>query len=245
MKPDPTLLVPELRTLAPELLVSWFWTKRLPPAVLDVASRGAINVHPSLLPRHRGPDPTSWAIACGDEKTGVTVHRMTAEYDAGPILAQRELVIDPTHDAWQLARALDRPSLALLREVVSRLSRGEDIAPVQQDERSATAAPLPDEQACVIRWDWSTARVLRHIRSLAPAPGATFAVGDHIVVLTRAVEARGFERSLEPGQGSAFDGHAVVRTADGAIALLAGEVDGRPISKDGLATLIARAACES
>lgn len=244
VKPNPVELVTELHGLAPHLVVSWFWTTRLPPEVLGVAPRGAINVHPSLLPRHRGPDPTHWAIACGDTITGVTVHRMTAEYDAGPILARRELAIDPSWNAWQLARALDRPSLSLLREVVARLARGEAIAQEDQDERLATAAPFPREEDCAIRWAWTTERVLRHVRALAPAPGATFVVGRHLVVITQAEAALGFEQSLKPGQATSFEGRAIVRTGDGAVALRAGEIDGHPADARALATLIARAACE-
>ena len=101
--------VARVRAAAPDLLVSWFWTKRIPARLLSVAP--AVGVHPSLLPRHRGPDPYFWAIDAGDETTGVTAHRLDATYDTGPILAQRTLEIRPSWDAWRLARALDRPSL--------------------------------------------------------------------------------------------------------------------------------------
>src|SRR3569832_1356714 len=93
---DPRLLE-RVRALAPDLLVSWFWTTRLPMTLVQAARFGGIGAHPSLLPRHRGPDPTYWAIASGDTETGVTVHRIEAEYDTGEILAQERLRIDP---AW-------------------------------------------------------------------------------------------------------------------------------------------------
>ena len=82
-----------VRALSPDLVVSWFWTKRLPVEVLRAAPFGAIGAHPSLLPRHRGPDPTYWAIARGDAETGVTVHRLEADYDTGDILADRKSVV--------------------------------------------------------------------------------------------------------------------------------------------------------
>jgi methionyl-tRNA formyltransferase len=72
----------------PDLLVSWFWTKKIPGRVLRLAP--AFGVHPSLLPRHRGADPYFWAIDSGDEVTGVTAHMLDAEYDEGAVLAQRE-----------------------------------------------------------------------------------------------------------------------------------------------------------
>src|SRR4051794_18943014 len=78
---DAVAIVPDLAKSArwigarrPDLLVSWFWTKKIPRAVREAAPLGAIGVHPSLLPRHRGPDPTFWALDAGDEATGVTAH---------------------------------------------------------------------------------------------------------------------------------------------------------------------------
>src|SRR6185436_17968339 len=112
-----------VRALQPDLLVSWFWTTRLPMALIEAARFGGIGAHPSLLPRHRGPDPTYWAIASGDVETGVTVHRIAEDYDTGAILAQERLAIDPHWNAWNLARALDRPSLRLLRATAARFAR--------------------------------------------------------------------------------------------------------------------------
>ncbi len=107
MKPDAAspALHDRVRALAPDLLVSWFWTKRLPMSLVRLARLGGIGVHPSLLPRHRGPDPTYWAIASGDAETGVTVHRLEEDYDTGDVLTQERLQIDPAWNAWQLARA--------------------------------------------------------------------------------------------------------------------------------------------
>src|SRR5258706_7732737 len=101
-----------LRAARPDLLVSWFWTTKLPTSLVDMARLGGIGVHPSLLPRHRGPDPYFAAIDQGDTVTGVTVHRIDDEYDTGSILASRSVEIEPGWNAWQLARRLDRPSLA-------------------------------------------------------------------------------------------------------------------------------------
>ena len=72
-------LVSAVRAAEPDLLVSWFWTKKLPASVLAIPRLGTLGVHPSLLPRHRGPDPTYWAIRSGDAITGVTAHRLEAE----------------------------------------------------------------------------------------------------------------------------------------------------------------------
>lgn len=226
-------LLERVRALKPDLLVSWFWTTRLPMPLARAARLGGIGAHPSLLPRHRGPDPTYWAIASGDAETGVTVHRIEEEYDTGEILAQERLAIDPAWSAWELARALDRPSLRLLRRTVARFARGEAIAAVPQDPALATQAPFPDDEATALRWTWPTAHVLRQIRALSPAPGAWTEIEGAIVVVTRAAPASKFPKALEPGEGAVVDGSAVVRTADGAVLLLEGEIDGAPaIAKD-------------
>lgn len=233
---EPALLE-RVRALEPDLLVSWFWTTRLPMTLVRAARLGGIGAHPSLLPRHRGPDPTYWALACGDEETGVSVHRIEAEYDTGAVLAQERLRIDPTWNAWLLARALDRPSLRLLRATVARLARGEEIADLAQDPALATQAPLPDDAACALRWTWTTARILRQIRALSPAPGAWTEIEGALVTVLEAEETASFPGALRPGEGVADGDRVLVRTADGAIELRRGEIDGVPAGPAELATL--------
>lgn len=226
-----------VRALAPDLLVSWFWTNRLPLPLLRAARHGAIGAHPSLLPRHRGPDPTYWAIDSGDEETGVTVHRLEETYDTGEILAQERLRIDPAWNAWKLAKALDRPSLRMLRATVGRFARGEEVRGIPQDAALATEAPFPDDEACAITWSAPTARVLRHIRALAPAPGAWTEVEGAVLIVTEAAAATDFPRALAPGEGTVVEGSVVVRTGDGAITLIRGEIDGEPAGPRELSAL--------
>ncbi|WP_437598780.1 methionyl-tRNA formyltransferase [Sorangium sp. So ce590] len=231
-----------VEALAPDLLVSWFWTTRLPMSLVTAARLGGIGVHPSLLPRHRGPDPTFWAIASGDAESGVTAHRIEAEYDTGDILEQERLLIDPAWTAWQLARALDRPSLRVLRRTVARFARGEEVAGVAQDPALATEAPAPDDEACAICWTWPTERVLRHVRALAPAPGAWTEIEGVCVIVLRAAPAPRFPEALAPGEAVAEGGVVLVRTGDTAVALLEGEIDGEPASAGELAALVSSGA---
>lgn len=225
----------------PDLVVSWFWTKNVPRVVREAAARGAIGVHPSLLPRHRGPDPYFWAIDAGDEVTGVTAHVLEDEYDTGAILAQRTLGIDPSWNAWTLAKRLDRPSLALLREVVR------DLPPPQpQDEARATPAPQPTDDDLELRWSWDAARIERRVRAAAPFPGAFTEIGGDAVVLTRVRATRAFPRALAAGEAAVReDGVAVVRAGgDSAVELLAGRLedgdDERDLDAADLAALVSR-----
>jgi methionyl-tRNA formyltransferase len=233
---DPELLA-RVRALKPDLLVSWFWTTRLPMSLVRAARLGGIGAHPSLLPRHRGPDPTYWAIASGDEETGVSVHRIEEEYDTGDVLAQERLAIDPAWNAWLLARALDRPSLRLLRATVARFARGERVEGLPQDPALATAAPFLDDAGCAIPWSWPTARVLRHIRALAPAPGAWTEIEGELVIVLRAEPAAAYPQALSPGEGVVEGGRVLVRTLDGAIELLQAEIGGAPAGPKELAAL--------
>ncbi len=228
-----------LRASRPDLVVSWFWTTKLPPSLVREARLGGIGVHPSLLPRHRGPDPYFAAIDQGDRETGVTVHRIDEEYDTGAILASRAIAIDEHWNAWQLARRLDRPSLALLREIVTRLGRGETIPEKKQDESMASWAPQPSISDCGLAWSWPTDRLLRRIRGLAPAPGAFTEIGGAMLTVLEAKRAPRFPRALEPGEAAVVGGAAVVRTGDGAVELVRGELEGTLLDAGGLATLVA------
>jgi methionyl-tRNA formyltransferase len=229
-----------VRKTAPDLLVSWFWTKRIPRAVLEVPRLGAVGVHPSLLPRHRGPDPYFWAIESGDLETGVTAHRLDENYDTGAILGQRRITMDAQWNAWTLAKRLDRPSLALLRDVVAAFACGRPPGETPQREAEASFAPAPDEGLLALRFDTEASKVVRRIRAASPWPGAFTEIGDALVILTDAREASEFPRALLPGEAAVrADGLAVVRTRDTAVELLAGrDEDGHPLDAVALAGLV-------
>jgi methionyl-tRNA formyltransferase len=217
--------------------VSWFWTTRLPMTLVKQARLGGIGAHPSLLPRHRGPDPTYWAIASGDRETGVSVHRIEAEYDTGEVLAQERLAIDPRWTAWDLARALDRPSLRALRATVARFARGERVNGVAhrssaRHRRADSPTTRPQRSA-----GRGTPSACSAMRALAPSPGAWTEVAGQVVVVTRAEAAPRYPAALAPGEGVREGGLALVRTGDGAVTLLAGEIEGVSADAKELAAL--------
>ena len=223
----------------PELLVSWFWTRRLPERWLTAPRLGGIGVHPSLLPRHRGPNPFFWAIDSGDALTGVSVHRLTPEYDRGDVLAQETLAVGE-RDAWQLARALDRPSLRALRATVARLAGGETVAGVAQDELLATWAPEPDGDLLRVDWSWPTERVLRRIRALAPVPGLALEIHELPFFVTRASACADVPAPLLPGEALVASGGVSIRTGDGSVRLDQAVIDdGREVDGPGLSALLA------
>lgn len=202
----------------PDLLVSWFWTRRLPVSWLNSARLDAVGVHPSLLPRHRGPNPYFWTIDAGDRVTGVSVHRLEAEYDRGAILAQEQLAVG-ARNAWQLARALDRPSLRSLRRVVAAYARGEAPEPVSQDHALATPAPEPSGDALRVDFRWPSDRVLRRIRALSPVPGLALSLAERDFFVIAAEPAARYNAALLPGEAQIEARRLVLRTGDTAISV--------------------------
>lgn len=242
----PDLTQPSVQALLastePDLVVSWFWTRRIPATLLALAPHGGINVHPSLLPRHRGPDPYFWTLYREDTETGVTVHRITEGYDQGPILLQRRVPVPPRVNAWLLARALDRPSLEAVREVVRGIGEG-TIAEegIPQDDSLATEAPKPTDDDCEILWDHPASRVIARIRAAAPEPGAFTGLGEGtLVVLDAEPFARG-PRGLEPGDVAWLPEGVVVACGGGEAVLLTrarSEDDDTVVQGERIATLL-------
>ncbi len=193
-----------LAALAPDLIVSWYFTRRIESSWLALAQRGGIGVHPSLLPRHRGPNPFFWAIDSGDTTTGVSVHWLVDSYDAGDVIAQRSIPIGQ-RNSWQLARALDRVSLQALRETVSRLARNEPVEAVTQDEASASWAPEPDDALLRLDPTWSVDRALRRVRALSPIPGLPIAIRGLEIFVTQASAAAPVPQLL-PGEAAVWPG---------------------------------------
>lgn len=202
----------------PDLVVSWYWTRRLSADVLGMGRLGAVGVHPSLLPRHRGPNPFFAAIDAGDAVSGVTVHRLTSAYDEGDVVLQETLDVG-SRSAWQLARALDRPSLRALRTVVRRIADGEAVPGTPQDETLATWAPEPDAERLSVNFSWTTERVLRRIRALSPVPGLAIEIRGTPLFVTEARPTPEFPRTLLPGEAAVMPAGVVIRTGDLAIAL--------------------------
>jgi methionyl-tRNA formyltransferase len=161
----------QLESLAPDLSVVVAYGHILRPDVLAVPRFGSINVHASLLPELRGAAPVTWAIARGHEKTGVTVMRMVAEMDAGPIIQQVEEPILPDETASELSIRLSELGAEALFEALALLSGGA-AREREQDHRAATFAPKVDRGSARIDWGLSALEISRHVRAMDETPGA-------------------------------------------------------------------------
>jgi methionyl-tRNA formyltransferase len=160
----------QLRRVAPDLLVVVAYGQIIPASVLSIPRLGAVNVHASLLPRHRGAAPVAHAILSGDRETGVTIMRMDEKLDHGPILAMRKTGIGAGEDAAALTRRLAVTGADLLVETLERLGQ---ITPVEQDHDRATLAPRLRREDGELDWNVDPAEIDRRVRGLHPWPGVT------------------------------------------------------------------------
>jgi methionyl-tRNA formyltransferase len=161
----------DMRRVAPDLGVVAAYGKLLPESLLAIPRLGMINVHASLLPRHRGAAPIQRAILDGDHETGVTIMRVVKALDAGAMLSKQTTPIDPNETAETLEMRLAEIGATLLVDTLDPLERGE-VVEVPQDEAAVTYASRIARPDGLIAWD-APARVIHdQVRGLTPWPRA-------------------------------------------------------------------------
>ena len=162
-------VVDKLVSFQPELIVVAAYGAILPTEVLSLPKFACLNVHPSLLPRHRGPSPVAYAILCGDELAGVTIMLMDAGMDTGPILAQEKagLSFMDTTDSLS-AKLADLGAKLLLETLPGWLNQ--ELRPQVQDEAQATYSKLITSKDAEIDWHLSAVELWRRIRAYNPWP---------------------------------------------------------------------------
>ena len=173
-----------LAALRPDLFVVCDYGQILSAELLAVPRLGGINLHGSLLPRHRGAAPIQWAILEGDAVTGVSVIHMTPALDAGHVLAARPLAIGPRDTAADLEPRLAALGAGAVLEAIERLQAAAAmnvaVPGVPQDAARATRAPRLSKADGLVDWSWPAAKIERLRRALEPWPRATtfFTRGD-------------------------------------------------------------------
>jgi methionyl-tRNA formyltransferase len=167
---DPEAL-DDLVAARPEAIVTAAYGLILPAPVLDLAPHGALNVHASLLPRWRGAAPIQRALLAGDPETGITIIRMEAGLDTGPILAQRSLAIADSDDSQSLHDRLAPMGGDLMVSVLEMLAAGSAREESQPGAGATYARKIQDEET-VINWSQPAAQIERAVRAFRPSPGA-------------------------------------------------------------------------
>lgn len=160
----------ELRRLAPDVIVVAAFGQILRREVLDLPPLGCINVHASLLPRHRGASPIAGAILAGDQETGVTIMLMDEGLDTGQILSQRSIPIAPDDTTGTLSEKLSHLGADLLLETLPRWFAG-SLTPQPQDDAQATHTPLLKKEDGIINWQLPAEVLARQVRAYTPWPG--------------------------------------------------------------------------
>jgi len=191
----------------PDVVVVVAYGRILPAQVLRSAHHGAVNVHFSLLPRYRGAAPVPWALARGEETTGVTTMAMNERLDEGDILLQREVRIEPGEHCPELVGRLASIGASLLVETLSKLE-SQSLHPRPQDPAVATYAPRLTPEDGIADLDLTAREVEGRVRGFDPWPGVWVRRAGRRLRIARA-RARGDEQTEEsPGRVIGFENEA-------------------------------------
>jgi methionyl-tRNA formyltransferase len=164
--------VADVKSLSPEILVVVAYGKIFKKSFLDLFPRGGINLHPSLLPRFRGPSPITAAILAGDEETGVTVQEIAMRFDTGAILAQSRVALDGRETTGTLTAALAEIGASLLSSVVTTIAKSRPLEPIPQVEADASYCRLVRKEDGVVDWNEPASAIERKVRAFDPWPRA-------------------------------------------------------------------------
>ncbi len=201
---------------APDVIVVAAFGQILRQNVLDLPRFGCINVHASLLPRWRGAAPIQAAILHGDKVSGVSIMKMDAGIDTGPVLSQRSIPIEADDDAASLGNKLAIAGSKLLLETLPDYLRGE-IIPQVQDESQATYAPMLKKEEGGLDFAQPAEYLERKIRAFFPWPGAYLVWEGNFLKVKRASVLQ--QSVLPQGKRSVVDGLPAVGTSEGVLLL--------------------------
>jgi len=217
----------ELRACAPDVIVVVAYGRILPNPVLALAP--PINVHASLLPRHRGAAPIEGALLAGDHTSGVTIMRITEQMDAGPILLQRSIPLAADETQGSLKEKLAALGASALIDAL-RLFRQGALPETPQDENLATYTTLVKKEASVIDWTSDATRIERTVRAYNPWPVARTIFGGEDLLIWRATVADSLPATIVPGEPGTIvllKPTPIVRCGVGLLALLEVQAPGR------------------
>jgi methionyl-tRNA formyltransferase len=227
-----------LAPLRPDLIISGGFPWRIPADVLALPRLGAINMHPALLPKYRGPSAIEWAFRNDEPETGFTIHRLSPEFDTGAILAQARISISDEDDLDSLMGKIIPLVPDLLRRALERVARGEVGEP--QDESQATYAGLFEDAWRAIDWSRPAREIHNQVRSwvgMRDTPKGAFGEidGETLLITRTRLLPTEVANSAPPGTVlRRTDEGWVVQSGDGPIAIVAWsrpDADGAPSSR--------------
>jgi len=203
--------------LAPDLIVVVAYGKILPAWLLQAPKYGCVNVHGSLLPKYRGAAPVHWAIANGEEKTGVCTMLLDEGLDTGPVFLCEEMPIGPDAAAPEVYDRLARMGAPLIVKTVQGIVDG-TLKPTPQDNSQATLAPMLKKEDGFLNWSRPAREIHNRVRAFNPWPGTVAKFRGQLCKILRTTI--GGDRppvQSEPGSTIMSKGHLSVMCADGAV----------------------------
>lgn len=174
----------ELSALQPDFGILASYGKIIPQAILDIFPGGIINIHPSLLPKYRGPSPIETAILNGDKTTGISLMRLTAGMDEGPVYAQAKVVIPPSAEASFSAYLAEAGADFLISKLPAIVDG--TLKPTPQDDSRATYTKLLKKEDGVLGWHRPAIELERQVRAFSRWPKSRTNISGHDVIVTRA-----------------------------------------------------------
>ena len=208
----------------------------LPRELLDIPRLGCVNIHASLLPRLRGAAPIQWAVINGDKESGITLMQMNEGLDTGDILFQESVPIGPEETGESLYGKLAKLGGEMIVRHLPAIEAGQ-ISPVQQDDEKSSYAPMLRKEMGEIDWSQPAEQIARTLRGMLPWPGAYTYLDGHVLKVWRAEVGEMTDPALSgmlsgqdvlPGVVLGNDKKALyVRTADGVLALLEVQLQGK------------------
>jgi len=219
-----------LRDLKPDVIVVAAYGLILPQAVLDVPRFGCLNVHGSILPRHRGAAPITSAILGGDAETGITIMQMDAGLDTGPTLSVVREVIRPDDTTASISERLSHSGAQLMADTLPKYLSGA-IVPQPQPAEGATYSPKIDKANAQIDWSKPAVEIERMVRAYIPWPG-TFTLWDGQIVKVLKAGCKMQEARSKIGEAVKLnDGSIGVVTGAGVLVLKEIQLSGRKAMK--------------
>lgn len=208
-----------IRQLQPDFLVVVAFGQMLPADLLAIPTFCALNIHPSLLPRYRGPAPIQRAIINGDEETGITIISLDTGMDSGDILMAEKTVIAPEETAATLHEKLAEKGATLLLKTLDQYANGA-AQPTPQDHDRATLAPLLKKSDGRIDWRQPTASIDALVRGVTPWPGAFSTYQGKRIKIFKVAPAD-LSQQAPPGTIiKGFESELRIATGDGALSVI-------------------------
>jgi len=219
--------VAHIKSLAPELIVVVAYGRILPKEILDIPSKGCVNLHSSYLPDLRGAGTVPWSIIRGYKYTGVTTMCISEEVDAGDIIEQKKVEISREDTSATLSEKLAEEGAKLLVDTLNKIGKGK-VNTTRQDAGKVTYAPLLKKEDGLVDWSKSAEEIFNLVRGLNPWPSSYTYLQGKMFKIHKAQVAQGVNSKASPGEITKVDkNNLIVATGRGDLNILEVQIEGK------------------